>query len=738
MKTPHSHTVTTKSKATILSPLMAGMVVLFCLVAALLLVPRDQELIERLLEDGKHRRALEVVKQQEGNEVLERALAEKVETLPIAAPAYVLEAPVLEVLRDAVEALASESPQSPPDAGDGVPLLTKALAAIRAAKADELTAAAAVLAGNDHETMPDEARIEIYRALGQRAVGENQARLATGIYGTFCGTGTQPSPAMLSEMMDAAGYAGAPETAVGIAEAYCTAKGVSLAELPDPARTKCVAMLRATNRPGDALDILMAELKIQAAGPEGIHEDLLQTAVETAGHADRITQMVPHLEAFVENLPESQMSLEETVRRHADGSLKLSETYRHYSSMLARYSEWSDRFSLAFDHYIRLAVAGDKSAFDRIAELYDDLNRQHEFMLLLQCVVPVEGEEKFTRLLALLLGDSGLYVESEKWYRTWLAEHQDDVIAWLQLGALLEEEANLEGALATFQGAAKLMETSPPAKRLPLGKRIASLQIALRNFDEPFAFYNKLEDDEHDAVTLENYALLAEGMADYEAYNRALFLRHKRLRKPKTEDFVELARSFAMINDHTNEVRVLATGLKALPQSKLMHIELASGLREMGREQEAYDLLAKPMLRDSMQAMGILIETASSLENCQQAIGFLGRSVEKEFAFSPDVRLDLGHIYEGIGMLSSAEKLYASVPGSPHTWPLLASARFKRGDYASAEDFQRKHLAALAVPDPEGWMFLGDIYRYQGKEGEAESAYKRSLYLMEAKIQIAQ
>mgnify|MGYP002628098970 CR=1 FL=1 len=722
-----------KLAAAILSPVTAGLVVTFCLASALYLVPRDQELVERLLEDGKHRRALEVVQGSAGNEELEKELAAKVDALPAEPVAYVLDGAPLDVLLQAMTALTSTdlpSGETPP--------LTRAIAAIQATPAAELAQAAAVVSEADGVTMPEDARIEIYRNLGLRAVGEDQAALATGIYATFRGTSTLPTAVMLGEMMDAAGYAGLPETAVAIAENYCQATGSSLAELPEPTRSKCVAMLRATNRPGDALDILVADLKAQSESPEGIQEDLLKTAVETAGHADRVTQMVPYLDAFVARLPESQLSWEETVRRQAEGTLELSETYRNYAAMLAQYSEWSDRFPLAFDHYMRLAVAGDHNAFDRTAELYDDLNRQHEFMLLLQCVVPVEGEEKYSLLLAQLLGDSGLYVESEKCYRTWLGAHQEDVDAWLELGALLEEEANLDGALAIFQEAAKLMADSTVDKLLPLKKRIASLQIALGNFDEPFAFYNSLADDEHDAVTLESYALLSEGMAAYEAYNRALFLRHKVLRKPTTDDFVELARSFAMLNDHVNEVRVLETGLQTLPQSKLLHIELASGLRETGRDQEAYDLLARPLLRDSMQAMGLLIEIASSLENYEQAIAFLGRKIEKEFAFSPDVRLDLGHIYEGVGMLGAAEKLYASVPDSPHTWPLLASARFKRGDYASAEDYQRKHLTALAVPDPEGWMFLGDIYRFQGKEGQAESAYKKSLLLMESKLHAAQ
>ena len=730
---PPNKATYSRKKGAILSPIKAGMVVVGCLAAALLLVPRERELIERLLEDGDTLRALEVVQQQDDNAELEKELAEKVETLPVGQQVYILDAEPIDALNDSLAALISGADRSP-----GISPLTRALAAIQALPAEDLARAAAVVSEGDSGYLPSKARIEIYRALGLRAVAEDNASLATGIYASFRGSGTLAPPAMLVEMMDAAGYAGAPETAVSIAEDYANESGTSLADLPEPARTKCIAMLRATNRPSEALDILIAGLEDQSTSEGGIREDLLETAVETAGHADRITDMVPHLAAFVQRLPESQLTWDETVQRHDNGELRLSETYRRYSSMLARYSEWTNRFSLAFDHYLRLAVADDRKAFDRAAELYDDLNRQHEFMLLLQRVVPIEGEKKYTRLLAQLLGDSGDYPEAKRWYRSWLAEHQNDIKAWLELGALLEEEADLDGALATFQEAAKLMEDSPESQQLPLKKRIASLQIGLRNFKEPFAFYDSLEDDEHDAVTLENYALLAEGLASYEAYNRALFLRHKRLRKPKTNDFVELARSFAMLNDHVNRIRVLATGLKTLPQSTLLHIELAYSLRGTGRDAEAYELLAKPMLRTSMQAMSILIQTANSLGNYGQAVGFLGRGIEDEFAFSPDVRLDLGHLYEGVGRLSAAEKLYASVPASPHTWPLLASARFKRGDYASAENYQKKHLAALSVPDPKGWMFLGDIYRFQGKKSQAESAYRKSLYLMESKLRATQ
>ena len=51
-------------------------------------------------------------------------------------------------------------------------------------------------------------------------------------------------------------------------------------------------MLRAANQPGDALDVLIAELRSQLKAGT-IEANLLRTAVETAGHANRVTDTVP-------------------------------------------------------------------------------------------------------------------------------------------------------------------------------------------------------------------------------------------------------------------------------------------------------------------------------------------------------------------------------------------------------------------------------------------------------------
>jgi hypothetical protein len=84
--------------------------------------------------------------------------------------------------------------------------------------------------------------------------------------------------------------------------------------------------------------------------------------------------------------------------------------------------------------------------------------------------------------------------------------------------------------------------------------------------------------------------------------------------------------------------------------------------------------------------------------------------------------------------MTEADTLYSSVPDEPSLWPLIANARFQRGDLAGAETFQRRYLSSSQVPDPQGWLLMGDILRAGGREAEAQEAYQKSLTLMEEKL----
>jgi tetratricopeptide (TPR) repeat protein len=437
--------------------------------------------------------------------------------------------------------------------------------------------------------------------------------------------------------------------------------------------------------------------------------------------------VIPVIGQFLDAAPQGKLTLEQLA---AAKSAPENAQWVGVARTVAQHCEWGGQPGKAFDLYMKLAVCGEVPALDRLLALNPGLNRDGDLLAVLRLVAPVKGRPELQRQLAKMCGEAAEYDEAEENYRGWLADHPRDVEAWTELGALYEEQSKFDAALSALRTVLRIEPANLDAR-----KEIADIQISLRQFREAFDFYHTLPEEQHDPATLENYALLAESLADYGAFNRALVLRQHRLKSPTTQDFLELARSFEVIGDTDGLLRCYQGGLRQFPKSRILKIELAGAYRKMGAYDEAVALLAVPQLKSDMHAMQLFIEVACLKEDYQFALAFLGQGFENHFAFGPETRLDLGHIYFNNGYLKEADELYSSVPDEPALWPLLASARFKRGDFASAEKYQRKHLAALQVPDAQGWLFLGDILKSQGREAEANQAYAKSLQLMEDKIE---
>lgn len=453
----------------------------------------------------------------------------------------------------------------------------------------------------------------------------------------------------------------------------------------------------------------------------------MELALTVAANAEKTDLVLPHISAWVAAQPAGTASLEDL----ASGKIKPDEKFLHFAGLLARHSEWTLQLDTAFAWNLKLAVLGDQLALERAAELQKWLNRSTDFMTLLQRIVPVPGQPKYTRQLARLLGESGLYDEAPAVYEKWLKDNPRDITALSELAALYAEIPEPAKALALYQ---KVTAIDPG--NLNASKETADLNLVLKNYAAAFQFYNSLPEASHDALTLENFSLLAESLGDYPAYHRALLLRYHRLPKPTTNDFLELARSFELVDKPDGAITTLTEGLRRLPKSRVIRTHLAQSWRNRGNYDEAINLLSVNSLKSDLAAMSLFIEVCCLKEDYQHALAFLGRGVEKKFKFGfpPDVLLDLGHIYFNNGYMTEADALYSSIPDEPSLWPLIASARFRRGDPASAEIYQRRHLANTQVPDPQAWLLLGDILRAGGKETEAQAAYQKSLLLMEAKI----
>jgi Flp pilus assembly protein TadD len=189
-----------------------------------------------------------------------------------------------------------------------------------------------------------------------------------------------------------------------------------------------------------------------------------------------------------------------------------------------------------------------------------------------------------------------------------------------------------------------------------------------------------------------------------------------------------------VIGELEKAIQCLQTGMERIPESRMLRLGLAEIYQKAERYEQAQALLQRSELRDDMQAMMLYIDVSCMREDYIGAFAFLERGIENRFAFGPETRLLLSEIYFQNGFATEADALLQSVQDEPALWPLIASARFKRADYRNAERYQLQHVNALKFPDPHAWMFLGDIYKQQGKEEEARKVYAKALSMMENKI----
>jgi Flp pilus assembly protein TadD len=682
----------------VISPRLLRPLVIGCLALAAWLVPKRAELIKRLLEDGHHQRAIEVA--EEGRTLIDGHPVTILKALP---------------LNEAEEPTATAAPS---------PLDRLRAALLPEAKAAGADLTQAVQQVNDpvsvleviHKLDPQLDAVQrgkVYLGMGQSALAMGNPGLAADILAEGAARGVH-SPALLVREVTAYRWSGRPQLALAALEAWQAQEAlpVGLRDLP-------FQLYREMNRPDKALDLLLA------GNSKELTAEQMTLACELGNQAGQMPRVLPLLQQYLSTQPAGRA----TVAELANHQVTADAAWQSFAKRCALSLEWGGQPLAAFRLHQKLAVLGERDSLQRMLALNPGLNLDGEVLPVLQAVVPVEEQPSLTLTLAQMEADAGEYEVADRHFAQWLERHPHDLAALKQRAAVAEEQSRLEDATKLYEQALALAPQD-----VSIQKELADLHIARRDFRDAFVLYEKLPESAHDNLTLENYALLAESLAEYPAYNRALVARMHRLKQPSTQDFLELGRSYAVIGEEEAQVKTYETGLRRIPRSHILRIELAHSLRLMDRYQEALAVLARPEMKSDMQAMQLYIELACLAEDYVGALSFVGQGIEKQFAFGPEVRLDLGEIYLNNGYAREADAMFSSVPDEPALWPLLAAARFKAGNFASAETYQRKYLAGLTVPDPQGWMLLGDICKAEGRESEAQEAYAKSLSLMTDKL----
>lgn len=697
--------------------------------AALFLIPRDDELFDRLLAGGKEDRAMAIAANS-GSEEAERKRREwEQQKLAGSAPAVAANPDAdLEgrLPSDALRFVLSKLDSNPSNRA-ALARVERVIWSCEGNRDDfeQLAARATELSPEVNE--------KFLGIVARKALGSSNPGFAAEVYTLMSKHVPSPSDETVNSMVLAYRYSAQPIRAVEIVESKLPEDGSVLA-LSEEMRRTLETLYFESSQPGRAYEVLREE--IQSSKDSQKVASLMPRAVQAASYSGHEDELMPLFEQFLSGMPEAKLALPELVaagretERATEGNGE-ERPFVKFAKKYAQLSEWTGRYDAAFDHYCKAAALGDEAALQRCLDTYQGLFRHDDMAKLMAALAPFEGEKSSERTLKLagLLGWAGRYEESGEAFGKYINQNPDDIDALVSMAALRAESGDLEAALETYRTA-----VSKRPEDVKLRMLTAEMHISLGQHEQAFALLRSIPESKHTDSTLEHFLLLAEALGDPKELNRGQRMLFKRQEVPQVDHYLDLAESYVQMRDTESELRVLRGGMAAKPKSQKIAMALADSLYREGDFAGAARLLVRPDLRSNGSAVALFIEICGGTDNFAYAARYLPPGVENRFQFSPSVRIELGQIYEESGDLSSAQQLYASVPEGREAWGLLASAKYKQGDLGRAEEYQLKFLRAAVAADADDWMFMGDIYKGLGKIRQADEAYRRSLSMMKSSL----
>ncbi len=674
------------------------LLVLLAIGCAYLLIPKETELVQRLVEDGNHNRALELV-----------------------------EATV--TAKDVLAAGGEENapPEDRPDALLSIMLRKEnrtfdesSIQQINTLlKLSEDVASARRQIQDRDRAFSKKAKIEFQKSLAVRALQLGKPELAADVYEDLWKL-EPPNLERLEEMVTACRYAGEPRRALEVISSYLDEKHLPFTQLPEGMRHLTVGLHREVNDGSGAFELLCAEFDSEHDPEE--RRKILELLATTAEESDRVRDSLPLLNRYLSETDAGSSGWKALLdsRRVTHPS---DAEFLKYGKLLATNLEWSNHINAAFDIYLKLAALGDEEALDRCVTMYPWIDRQDDVTMLLTAIAPVQSRPDYNLLLARLQGEQGNLEQTETLYLHWLKDNPEDASIWRELGEVLDEQQDFEGAVQAYETAMALEPTMSA-----LHRETARLYTCMGNFDAALEAYRSLSTDLHTRKTLEDYSLLAHSMDEGKDYVHAIELKLALAPQQLPEHFQELSDAWAEAGDFEKSLAVLRDGVRAFPDSASMELALADTHKRLGNLDAALNVLIGRGKPQDKRFADRLVSLAHDTGRFQEVLDFLDVDGVNYQEWSGSERVDLAALYEEAGQTSRALEIYQSTPaGEGDAARMLAERAYAMGDPTAALAHQQRYLALLEEPDPEALMFLGDLYMATGDRTKASDNYRRAL-----------
>ena len=488
------------------------------------------------------------------------------------------------------------------------------------------------------------------------------------------------------------------------------------------------AMAIEAGDPSLALNFALESLS-RLRADESVPEQELTAAHDLAMQCARTADVLPWLQRYVAQLPLVKLNWQDLAEPETQRSADFAGN-KKWIHQLAQICDWSSQFDLAFDHHLRLAAMGEIDSLDRCLALSSFLGRDEETAQLLETVRPFEERPESQIFLARALAGLGRDVDSKPLFESWLAAHPEDREARFDYACLIEDMGDESGAMRAFE---ELVKRHP--HDVPGVKKLAEAYTRENRFADALRLYAGLAGEAHDLHTLENYAMLAESLEDHEQLVRALELKLATGEEVSVETYSNLAEAASHLTDPMRSVEILRSGLGRLPESVLLRVSLASAFADAGDVNQAIaTLVEKPALRENLEAIALILSLAKDSRDPEKILTFVGNAAEKREGLTAANLLDLAVLYRMCGEPEKSERVFASVIEDASHAVMIAEARFDVGDYETAERLMSAHMARRPRAVASEWIFYGEIFEALGRTDDARRAFDYSLALLTADL----
>ncbi len=705
---PHSHR---SRRNAILSVRQIFGVVLLALGLAYLLIPRDTELVERLVEDGHHDRARELVITTGSGSGEYSAIGKEASAEDLIAML-----------------LGSQSGDIPAGKASQIATLIEITSD---------TDATRKILETHTSRFTDDSKAECLAALAKRAVQLGEPAVGAQYYDEMWQLET-PDENLLRDVIAAKRYAGDPNAALDCISRYLSELGQPFHRLAEDLRMTAVSLHREINDGSGAFDLLSQEYF--ASVDDETRHTLMDLMTETAAQSERLEDCLPILEEYVGTLNAASLTWQELLAQETSHSSDAD--FRKYAFVLAQHHEWHKQTERAFEIYCKLAAMGDLEALDRCVTVYPWVAKQDAATELLAALAPIPHRPQYTMLTARLEADDGSLDQAIALMEPVLNRHPEQQGVdgasiliesagdWLEYAQILEAAGHYEKAITAYRKTVSL----EPQNQAPL-QSAASLLVALGRNEEALDALSQLSIKDHDLHSLENYVMLASALGDIETEQRALEMRiAKNAKHPHASDFQGLSEFWQREGDSEKAIIASRNGLAALPESKTLQFNLIDQLIEAKQFDSAREEIRRNDDPTDHRFTARLLQIANEVSDPLLVLEMV-RQRPSDLALSPGQRLELAALYESGELSESALKLYRSTRGGESgTLRLEAHLAYERGDIAAALSHQRRYLDSNAEADYEGWMFLGDLLNSNGDSSAARQAYQHALTVLRSSL----